>query len=375
MLAVFPVVAVAEEWLRGHIFTGLPWTPLGSLLLDTPAIGWAAVVGVYGAALLPAWLAASLTYISDPVYWRYGLVSGLLAVVLFIAAPAPHHADGEVQHVALVQANIPQDVKWDAAFLTETMRRYARASDTAAARNDLIIWPEAAVPFFLERVPDWRKWLNRKMLAWGVPLLFGGLKLKADGRQANNGLYLFNPDAPAALSFAGKRHLVPFGEYVPSWIPFLHKLVPNIADFRPAHDSGVLSDAHGRYGSLVCYEAIFPEEARHRVQEGATVLINVTNDAWYGKTPAAWQHLQAARMRAVETGRYLLRAANTGITAIIRPDGSVSKRMDWFEQGVVTGEFRHGHGYTPYQRWEDWPLLLLFVVLAVPLRRQWRNAS
>jgi len=376
MLIVFPILTVGEEWLRGHLFTGLPWTPLGSLLLDTPAIGWAAIVGVYGAALLPALLAVSLAFMARFKHYRRGLAGLAIVGVCVFAAPASYRAEGTLHRVALIQANIPQKLKWNADFLNETMRRYVRLSEQASKQSDLMIWPEVAVPVFLERSPEWKEWLLRHMKAWNTPLLFGGLKLDGGGRLAHavahNGIYLFQPGAEG-LKFVGKKHLVPFGEYVPAWIPFLHALVPNIADFKPSGDSGVLQGADGRYGSLVCYEAIFPREARHRADK-ATVLVNVTNDAWYGRTPATWQDLQASRMRAVETGRYLLRAANTGVSAIIAPDGRVRQTIPWFTQGVVRGEYRDSTVRTPYQRRGDSPLLVLTIPLlaATMVRRRQR---
>jgi len=361
MLIVFPILTVGEEWLRGHLLTGLPWTPIGSLLLDTPAIGWAAIIGVYGAAFLPALLAVSLAIIVRRTYYRMGIVGATVAGLCLFAAPAPYRAEGALHHVALIQANIPQKLKWNTDFLNETMHRYVRLSEQAASRSNLIVWPEAAVPMFLEQTPEWKAWLLRHMKAWNTPVLFGGLKLDGSGRIAHNGIYLFEPGRKG-LTFVGKQHLVPFGEYVPSWIPFLHALVPGIADFRPSRDSGVLQGVHERYGSLVCYEAIFPREARKRA-DTASVLVNVTNDAWYGHTPATWQHLQAVRMRAVETGRYLLRAANTGVSAIVAPDGTIRQTMDWFTQGVVYGKYRDSDARTPYQRWGNMPLLVLIIPL------------
>lgn len=376
ILLLLPLLAVGEEWLRGHLFTGLPWTPLGSLLLDTPAIGWAAILGVYGATLLPVGLAAALVALLAGVgSSRIALAALSLLLLAGYFAPQAYQAEGPVHRVALVQANIPQIVKWDADFLSDTMARYARLSDEAAERSDIIIWPEAAVPLFLEGAPQWRQWLLERMQGWDRQLLFGGLKLAEkgrgaesdkgglDGRGAHNGLFLFTP-GESEFQFVGKKHLVPFGEYVPAWIPFLHKLVPGIADFRPTADAGVLQLGGGRFGSLVCYEAIFPEQARQRART-AVVLVNVTNDAWYGVTPATWQHLQAARMRAVETGRYLLRAANTGVSAIIAPDGRVVNSMPWFEQGVVYGEYRESTAQTPYLRGGDLLLLLLLIPLLI----------
>jgi apolipoprotein N-acyltransferase len=176
----------------------------------------------------------------------------------------------------------------------------------------------------------------------------------------------------AERPFAGKHHLVPFGEYVPAWIPFLHTLVPEIADFRPASDDGVVRAAGIAYGALICYESLFPEEARARVLAGAGVLVNVTNDAWYGTMPAAWQHFQAARMRAVETGRYVLRAANTGVTAIIRPDGSLAASIPWWRQQALVGRYQVSARQTGYVRLGDWPLLVCLLMFMIPLFRRQR---
>jgi len=364
VLLVFPAAAVIEEWLRGNLFTGLPWTALGNLLLDTPAIGWAAWVGVYGLAILPALLAASLILLISNQSKRAGLIGLLLTLLLFNLAPAPYKADGEQHRVALVQGNIPQDQKWDAAFLNTTMQRYAALSDQVADDVDLIIWPEAAIPFFLERAPDWGRWMHDNIQRWHTPLLYGGLKLIGNGT-AQNGLFAHDPARPT-LGFAGKHHLVPFGEYVPSWIPFLHTLIPEIANFKSATDAGVVQANGITYGSLICYESLFPEQARGRVLGGAEVLVNVTNDAWYGDTPAAWQHFQAARMRAVETGRYVLRAANTGVTAIIQPDGVIADQIDWWIPATLQGSFVSSHVITPYVRWGDWPLLGMLLLLVMP---------
>jgi len=367
IVAVFPAAAVMEEWLRGHIFTGLPWTALGNLLLDTPAIGWASWFGVYGLALLPALIAAALVLLFSSEHKRMGAAGIIMAGLLVALAPSPQAGQGKLHTAALVQANIPQDKKWDRDFLNTTMQRYATLSAGVAADADIIIWPEAAIPFFLERAPNWESWLNTQVESWQTPLLYGGLKLT--GKQtAQNGLFALDPQAETALfrrDFAGKHHLVPFGEYVPSWIPFLHTLVPEIANFKPAEDNGVIQARGISYGALICYESLFPEEARSRVRGGAQVLVNVTNDAWYGTTPAAWQHFQAARMRAVETGRYVLRAANTGITAIIQPDGVVAAAKPWWRQTTLVGSYQLSDSQTPYTRWGDWPLLSCLLLLMI----------
>ncbi len=368
IIVTFPAMAVLVEWLRGHLFTGLPWTSLGNLLLDTPAIGWASITGVYGAAFLPALIAVSLAGFVNRRMTTTAVPALVCAVALVWFTPPSATVEGESKTAALIQGNIPQDAKWDSAFLNETMRRYDTLSTSAADGTDILVWPEAAVPFFLSRAPGWDRWLNNRVTIWNRPLLFGGLKItgneSADVPAAQNGLFLQMP-AQGARSFTGKHHLVPFGEYVPSWLPWLKKLVPNIADFEQATNGGVLTTGDTTFGSLICYESIFPEEARARVAEGAEVLVVVTNDAWYDQSPAAWQHLQAARMRAVESGRYVLRAANTGISAIISPNGSITATAPWWTQAVVKGTYRTSKLTTPYQQWGDLPALILagFILL------------
>ena len=374
LMLSFAVAAVFEEWLRGHLFSGLPWTALGNVLLATEAVGWASWFGVYALSFLPALMAAALALCLQRNNLHWGLTGLAMALLLLWAAPTipPDNVGSQqpVKTAALIQGNIPQDEKWDAAFLNETMQRYAGLS--AEARADIIIWPEAAVPFFLSRAPAWNTWLSAHIQGWQTPLLFGGLKDFNDGT-AQNGLFSELPVAPSATNqrgFAGKQHLVPFGEYVPEWIPFLHTLVPEIADFRPAADSGTLDVDDVRYGALICYESLFPELSRSRVLAGAQVLVNVTNDAWYGQSPAAWQHLQAARMRAVETGRYVLRAANTGVSAIIAPSGEITASIPWWTTASLQGQYRPSDAITHYVRLGDWPLLTGLLILLVPIFRR-----
>jgi len=197
VLLAFPAAAIAEEWLRGHVFTGLPWTALGNLLLDTPAIGWASWFGVYGLALLPALIAASLVLLFSSDHKRVGGAGIAVVILLSALAPPPETGQGKMHTAALVQANIPQDKKWDAGFLNTTMQRYASLSTSVAGKADVIIWPEAAIPFFLERAPGWSAWLNKQVQRWQTPLLYGGLKLTGERashkRTAQNGLFVLDP--------------------------------------------------------------------------------------------------------------------------------------------------------------------------------------
>ena len=183
---------------------------------------------------------------------------------------------------------------------------------------------------------------------------------------ASNGAWLLSPQQQNT-PFVGKHHLVPFGEYVPSWVPWLHKLVPDIGNFRPAQDSGTISltvnDNPLHIGLLICYESIFAAAMRQRLEHGPNLLAVLTNDAWYGQSPAARQHLQAPRLRGVESGRFVMRAANTGVSAIIAPDGTLASTIDWWQQGVVRGTVSPSSITTPYARFGDAPIMELALLL------------
>ncbi|MDX8413869.1 MAG: apolipoprotein N-acyltransferase [Mariprofundales bacterium] len=369
LMLLFAPLTLLEEWVRGHIFTGLPWIELGNLMLGTAWIGWGSVVGGLGLSLLPPLLAAGLWGATQPHLRRSAIAILLVGAALAVTAPTIVIPQQPQLRVALIQPNIAQDQKWDRNFLVTTMHRLRDLSAATASQVDLIVWPEAATPFFLAHAPGWQRWLTTQVTSWRTPLLFGGLKQRDDSSAAN-GAWLLGQQSSTPL-FVGKHHLVPFGEYVPDWIPWLHKLVPDIGDFRPSHDSGVLTLSDSvRIGVLICYESIFADEMRARIRHGANILAVLTNDAWYDRSPAAWQHLQAAQMRAVEGNRFVLRAANTGITASIAPDGTIHHTMGWWQQGAVITTAIPINAISPYCRYGDWPMLLLALGCIALLR--WR---
>ncbi|MDX8388102.1 MAG: apolipoprotein N-acyltransferase [Ghiorsea sp.] len=376
VLWLFPILGVFEEWVRCFLFTGLPWTALGNLSLDTPLAAWVSVLGSYGVTFIILLCVNSLVLLFQKTTRKHALV-GLAITAGFILFP-PHIVTPEQpsRSVVLIQPNIPQDQKWDEEFVQNTMFRLAALS-AQNADVDLIVWPEAAVPFYLSRAEGWNAWLNAEFKSLQTPVIFGGIKLNDHltdlTRKSQNGLFLSHIGTEQR-QFVGKHHLVPFGEYVPDWVPWVEKLVPDIGDFEPASDTGILTLNNEKFGSIICYESIFPEEAAARVALGANVLIVVTNDAWYDDSPAAWQHLQASQMRALETGRYVLRATNTGISAIISPDGKIQSTIPWWQEGVVKGHYQPLNHTTPYQQWGDKPvLILMFLGLGLALFRFYRG--
>jgi apolipoprotein N-acyltransferase len=318
------------ELARGTLLTGFPWLPLAAALAPWPAtIQGAAYLGVYGLSGLLAWLAVWLA-VPGPLT-RQALIAVLAGAALFVAGNqrlgSPPARDG-VAHVTIVQGNVEQDQKWDPELQAATLEKYLglTAKATGNAPTDLVVWPETAMPFFFQDQGPLAHRLTQYVTDTGVPILFGAPahEPRADGSQAYiNRAYLVTR-AGVAGSY-DKEHLVPFGEYVPlgRYLTFIHKLVAGVGDFRPGSHQSPLRTGRLALGVLICYEAIFPELAQQRVEAGANLLINISNDAWFGDSPAPRQHLDLALLRAVEQGRAIIRGTNTGISAAIDPRGRI----------------------------------------------------
>ena len=275
--------------------------------------------------------------------------------------------------VGFVQGNVAQSEKWDPARQEEILSRYLRLSRRAAERGArLIVWPEAAVPFFLEQDPRRSRIVDlaRDTGAW---LLVGapGFRRTADGFRQLNQAWLIGPDQ-GLVGWYDKIQLVPFGEYVPfgfllSWV---NKAVEAVGEFDRGRDAVVFSGLPVggrpvRFGVLICYEGIFPGLTRRFVAGGADFLLNISNDAWYGRTSAPYQHLAMASLRAVENRVPLVRATNTGISAFVEPTGRIVGRTPLFEESIAVRDVTLRPGSSLYARWGNWFLWFCGLVLAV----------
>jgi apolipoprotein N-acyltransferase len=371
--AIMPLVAAllwtALELLRTYLFSGFPWVLLGVSQYREPTIRLlAAATGVYGISLLLVLVNATLAEVAagwlapEPRRrpWRDRVVAvavaalALAAAVLYGRIGWHDPADGAALRVGLLQGNIDQSLKWDRRYQTATLDIYERlARGVMAERPGLLIWPETAVPFFLRREAE----LSRRVLEFAadarLPMVVGSPDLGEDGLFYNTA-FLIDQDGRITGRY-DKRHLVPFGEYVPlqSLFFFLDKLVVGIGDFGRGRSAAVLRTEDARFSVMICYEVIFPAEVREFVRAGAQFLVNITNDAWFGRSGAPHQHLAMAAMRAVENGTYLVRAANTGVTAIIAPSGEIVAASDIFTRTALIGTIRLRQGETPYSRVGD----------------------
>lgn len=359
-----PVAWVAADLLRSFLMTGSPWAMLGHSQYRTlPLIQIADICGVFGITFL--------IVLANVVLYRalraisgagipYPVKSALVLLILFIATlyygfsrlNGGTSLTAAPLRVALVQGNIPQDVKWSPAFQDRTLVIYERLTREAGKNGvDLVVWPESAVPFFFQdesRQADRIKKLAREL---STSMIIGSpaYELRNGKRVFLNSAFMISP-AGETIGRSDKIHLVPFGEYIPlgRFFPFISKLVVDIGDFYPGERAVPLLAGQTKIGTLICAEAVFPELGRAYVNNGARILANITNDAWFGRTSAPYQHLSFAAFRAVETRTPMVRAANTGVTAIIDQNGHISTMTGLFTEGFRTGEVRPGTGDSIY---------------------------
>lgn len=353
-----PAAWVLLEWLRGWILTGFPWLSIGYAAIDDALGGYAPLGGVYAVSLALT-CAAGLLWCTLAGHAR---LPALAALALLLAAGFGLRSaqwttpSGEPLTVSLLQGNVPQEMKFDPARYARTLETYATLAEASRAR--LIVLPETAIPRFLDRVDP--AYLER--LASAARRNGGDLLL---GIPVREGESYFNSVVSLGVSprqHYHKHHLVPFGEFVPPGFGWIVRVLSiPLSDFsRGSEGQRPLAVAGQRVALNICYEDAYGREIARQLPE-ATILVNVSNVAWFGDSLAPAQHLQITRMRALESGRWHLTAANTGITAAIAPDGAVRARMPQYLQGRVDTEVRGYTGATPYVRLGDWPALGLAV--------------
>ncbi|MEJ2760680.1 MAG: apolipoprotein N-acyltransferase [Gammaproteobacteria bacterium] len=369
LLVAVPALWVLVEWLRGWLFTGFPWLDLGYSQIDTAAGGLAPLAGVYAVSAATV-LAASALVALFRLPLRDKVVAVLLAAAVWSGAwlaGRQHWTQDEGRRisVALVQGDVPQDIKWDPALRRDSMRIYRDLTEPHL-NADLIVWPETSIPALYRDVKGYLEQISQTARRHGTAVLTGiPYQDPASGRYYNS-LVVLDGRPP---HFYHKKHLVPFGEYIPfadtlgGILEFLH--IP-MSDFSPGPDVRPLLTANGiRIGVSICYEDTFGEEVIQALP-AAEILVNVSNDAWFGDSAAPHQHLQMARMRSLETGRYMLRATNTGVTALINEKGKVLKATPEFQRTVLAGRAELFHGETPYAAAGNYPIVTLgFVLLGV----------
>jgi apolipoprotein N-acyltransferase len=391
-----PALWASLELLRTHLFSGFPWALLGySQYHNLRVIQIVDVTGVYGVAFVLVLVNVVLARLAEsvlsrimitirpvPVPWAAAILTATLVagLVAYGHWRLDHHIDNTNDHVVrigLVQANIDQAHKWDAAFRRETIDRYKRLTAQAAQGTDLVIWPEAATPFLFEVETDFRDELLGLVRDHGIPLLFGTPAIKdqvGDQLRLLNSAFLVSGDG-TILDRYDKLHLVPFGEYIPlkGVLGFLDKMVVGIGDFVPGPGPSVMTGPRGRFGTVICFEVVFPDLVRRFVDQGADYMVTITNDAWFGESSAPYQHFAMVVFRAVENRVAFARAANTGISGFIDADGHILRKTDIFVEGTLTGEVRTGNQRTFYTAYGDVFAYLCVILALVALAMAGRN--
>ncbi len=369
LLLMYPALWVLAEWLRGWLFTGFTWLQLGYSQIDSPLAGFLPLTGVYGLSWIVVFLAAFLLHAINGSGRVRAAAVGLVAAVLLAGgvlrgASWSEDASAAVS-VALVQGNIPQDQKWLPSMRQPTLDRYL-ALTRRHWDADLVVWPESAVPGLFHKMRSFIDSVDAEAQRNQTQVLLGIPAVDPAAGKFSNSVVLVG----LGSGMYHKRHLVPFGEYLPldSLLrPVTEAAGIPVSNFSPGPRRQALLNAAGHPIALsVCYEIAFGNEIIRDLPE-ARFLVTVSNDAWFGTSIGPHQHFEMARVRALETGRFLLRATNTGITAIIAPDGRVTSRLEQFETGVLEGEITPRSGATPYVRLGDYPFIAaMFLLLAAP---------
>jgi apolipoprotein N-acyltransferase len=369
-LLALPALWVALEWLRTYLGGGFPWNLAAYAWVDVPGVlPLSAFVGAYGISFLILLANTAVAAAVQQRRWETAAVGALVPLLLLPIAgrwslrreTAEMRAAGLGRPVRILQPNIPNLVSFDTAAVLRNYRKVIDMSLDSCQPGSLVIWPESAAwPFLYGRDPR----LDADLAALvdrGCTVLFNSSH--PVGESFYNSAYLLS--ASQAVARYDKRHLVPFGEYVPfrGVFGWMDKLARNAGEFRPADETVLLPWAGEEIGMSICYEVVFPSEVADLVRAGSTILVTITNDAWYGDTSAPWQHFRAARFRAAENRRPLLRAAITGVSGYVAPDGSVRAELGVFREGVIDARVLGERALTPFTR-APWLVPLLCSVAA-----------
>jgi apolipoprotein N-acyltransferase len=386
-----PALWTALEYSKSHLFTGFPWENLAySQYKYLPLVQMADITGIYGITFIIVMVnvivydVILITKLEEKRVLREVIIGCVIILIICVYGILKIYSvknsleNADSVDVSIIQGNIDQDIKWNPQFQKETINIYKNLSlSKAVSGSGLIIWPETATPFFFQDVDDMHRMVIDLPRDSGSWLLFGSpsyVKNK-EGLSFLNSAFLVSPDGNIRGQY-DKMHLVPYGEYVPlrQLFPFISKLVAGVGDFSSGKGFYPLSVDHHKLGVLICYEGIFPETGRSYKNAGAQLLVNITNDAWFGRTSAPYQHLSMTTFRAVENRMYIARAANTGISAVIDPTGKIMSKTKLFEETSLRETVKYMNDKTFYMLYGDIfayiCILFICVCIFISIRRK-----
>lgn len=375
LIVIVPAIWVLLEWLRGWILTGFPWMTLGYSQIVSPLAGFAPLFGIYGVSLMVMISACGLLAAARATGMGrlpFAIIAAVPWIVgVLIGGITWTETSGPPVRTTIVQGGVSQDRKWLPEQFNQTLDLY-RESIAQNSDSKLIIWPEVAIPSVLDQVEGYVSQLERDIAVRNQTLLFGILERDFQAGKVFNSVVSIGAEGQQVYR---KRHLVPFGEYFPvpdfirEWMRLMNLPYSDIAsgdDVQPLlrmPDGNELSVA-------ICYEDAYAAEQLYALPD-ASILVNVSNDAWFGDSIAPHQHLQIARMRALEVGRTVVRATNNGVSAFIGPDGRIIDRGRQFEYVAMTHDVQPRTGLTPFARSGNWPVISL--TLLIVLWAGWRS--
>jgi len=375
-LLAFPAMWVVWEWLRSWVFSGFPWLFLGYSQIHSPLRGYAPLIGVYGVSFIVVFIAACLLLLFHHKDIKIKIISVSSIIILFgvgasISTFQWTKPSSKKITVSLVQGNVKQSMKWDMNYLLHILKVYRNETERHW-KSDIIVWPEGAIPVVQNQIPSFFNLINSEAEKHHTAVILGTLTTNSKTKQFYNSMVVLGNGKGTYL----KRQLVPFGEYTPLkklFFPLAKKLDIPMSDLSPGpwHQPTLMA-AGITIAPYICYEIAYPIKALNSIRD-KQLIVTISDDSWFGNSIASPQQLQIAKMRALETGRYLLYANNTGITAIINPNGKVLKMAPTNQQLVLTGTVQPVDGSTPLMRWNYYPMLgiiILCLVLTFMFRRK-----
>jgi apolipoprotein N-acyltransferase len=395
-LLIAPVVWVVLEFLKSYIFTGFPWASIGySQYRFLHMIQVADIIGIYGISFLVVAVNGAIFDIvmlkrrlrEMPLYPLLYSVSGFAAVAALLIFSLGYGAwrlgqnrESGAVNVSVIQGNIEQDKKWEPAFQKEVFDVYADLSQkaAAAASPQLMVWPETSVPFLFNNDTSNSEKLIEMQKGLGAYLLLGSVMVRERTKEntlLTNSAVLLDMDGKPIYKY-DKIHLVPFGEYVPlrSLLFFIDKIVAGIGDYVPG-DSYLRAGADfGSFGTMICYEIIFPGLVRKFYTKGGNFIVTITNDAWFGRTAGPYQHFSMAVFRAIENRKPVVRAANTGISGFIDSSGRITARTSLFSREFLSSQVKTDNTLTFYTKYGDlfsYACIIVFIIMLLNIK-MWR---
>jgi apolipoprotein N-acyltransferase len=394
---LFPFLWIMMEYGRSLLDIGFPWLNLSyTQTYYLPLIQYASFIGNYGVSFWVVWVNVLFYFGIKNFYHPKKVLTYLVIIILLFLLPylyglkvLSQAEQDEKISIAMIQGNIPQDVKWDYEMLDYNFEVFVDLTKKIQGKVDLILWPETAAPCYIKSEPKYFHLVKSLAETLQTPILLGtnDYLMTGEGKYLyfNSAFYFKPPDnsAPGQGNpvVYNKIHLVPFSEWVPysKLLGWLYKIKFGLSDYTPGKDYVLFENPKGKFATLICFEAVFPDLVRKFVLKGADFLVNITNDGWFGKTSGPYQHAQINVFRAIENRRSIARCANTGVSMFVDPYGRIKSKTKIYVREILSGKISKKNELTFYTRYGDWFArgisLVSIMILAYTISRKVRRKT